>query len=77
MVSTINFDVSKSNNKSPVENKPNNTIVHNQDEFLNNSNFLLEDVKSAYQEFSINDLKDDKKLEYLSNKEKGFYLDEQ
>ncbi|WP_311750455.1 IpaD/SipD/SspD family type III secretion system needle tip protein [Proteus columbae] len=77
MVSTINFDVSKSNNKSHIENKSYNAIVHNQDEFLNNSGFLLEDVKREYQEFSLNDLKDDKNLEYLSNKEKGFYLDEQ
>ncbi|QKJ49213.1 IpaD/SipD/SspD family type III secretion system needle tip protein [Proteus vulgaris] len=77
MVSTINFDVSKSNNKSHTENKSYNAIVHNQDEFLNNSGFLLEDVKREYQEFSLNDLKDDKNLEYLSNKEKGFYLDEQ
>ncbi|WP_311752691.1 IpaD/SipD/SspD family type III secretion system needle tip protein [Proteus columbae] len=77
MVSTINFDVSKSNNKSHIENKFYNSIVHNQDEFLNNSGFLLEDVKREYQEFSLNDVKDDKKFESLSNKEKYFYLDGQ
>ncbi|MFU9078087.1 IpaD/SipD/SspD family type III secretion system needle tip protein, partial [Proteus sp. LHD240705] len=77
MATAINFDVSKSNNKSHIENKSYNAIVHNQEEFLNNTNFLLEDVKREYQELSLNDVKDDNKFEHLSSKEKGFYLDEQ
>lgn len=77
MPTAINFDVSKSNNKSHIENKSYNAIVNNQEEFLNNTNFLLEDVKREYQELSLNDVKDDNKFEHLSSKEKGFYLDEQ
>lgn len=77
MATTINFDVSKSNNKSHIESKPYNTLVHNQDEFLNNTNFLLEDVKREYQDIYLNDIKGDNKFERLSNKEKDFYLDEQ
>ncbi|MEQ5176533.1 IpaD/SipD/SspD family type III secretion system needle tip protein [Proteus genomosp. 6] len=77
MATAINFDVSKSNNKSHIENKSYNAIVHNQEEFLNNTNFLLEDVKREYQELSLNDVKDDNRFEHLSSKEKGFYLDEQ
>ncbi|MBG2802458.1 MULTISPECIES: IpaD/SipD/SspD family type III secretion system needle tip protein [Proteus] len=77
MATAINFDVPKSNHKPHVENKFYNVQTHNQDEFLNNSSFLLEDIKREYQDLYINDSKYDNKFEYLSSKEKGFYLDEQ
>ncbi|WIV88035.1 IpaD/SipD/SspD family type III secretion system needle tip protein [Proteus appendicitidis] len=77
MATAINFDVPKSNHKSHIENRFYNVQAHNQGEFLNNSSFLLEDIKREYQELYLNDGKDDNKFEHLSSKEKGFYLDEQ
>lgn len=77
MATAINFDVPKSNHKPHIENKFYNVQAHNQDEFLNNSSFLLEDIKREYQDLYLNDSKDDNKFEHLSSKEKGFYLDEQ
>lgn len=76
MVSTINSDISKSNNKLHVENKSANAIVSNKDEFLINSDVLLEDVKRKYQEIYLNDMPVDSQIERLSDKEKCFYLDE-
>lgn len=77
MATAINFDVPKSNHKPHIENKFYNVQAHNQDEFLNNSSFLLEDIKREYQDLYLNDSKDNNKFEHLSSKEKGFYLDEQ
>lgn len=77
MTTAINFDVPKSNNKSHIEKKFYNVQEHNKDEFLNQSEFLLEDIKREYQDIYLNDSKGDNKFEHLSNKEKGFYLDEQ
>ncbi|MBG2877161.1 IpaD/SipD/SspD family type III secretion system needle tip protein [Proteus alimentorum] len=76
MVTAINSDVSKTNNKSYVENKPTSDMVHNQDEFLINSDILLKDVKRKYQEIYLNDMPSDSQFEGLSDKEKCFYLDE-
>lgn len=76
MVTTINSDISKSNNKLHVENKSANAIVNNKDEFLINSVVLLEDVKRKYQEIYLNDMPVDSQIERLSDKEKCFYLDE-
>ncbi|WP_151436200.1 IpaD/SipD/SspD family type III secretion system needle tip protein [Proteus sp. CD3] len=77
MATAINFDIPKSNHKSHIENKFYNVQAHNQGEFLNNSSFLLEDIKREYQDLYLNDSKDNNKFEHLSSKEKGFYLDEQ
>lgn len=77
MATAINFDVPKSNHKPHIENKFYNVQAHNQDEFLNNSSFLLEDIKREYQDLYLNDSKDNNKFEHLSSKEKVFYLDEQ
>lgn len=77
MTTAINFYVPKSNNKSHVENKLYNVQEYNKDEFSNQSDFLLEDIKREYQGIYLNDSKGDNKFEHLSKKEKGFYLDEQ
>ncbi|MEZ2685803.1 IpaD/SipD/SspD family type III secretion system needle tip protein [Proteus vulgaris] len=77
MATAISFYVPKSNNKSHVEKKFYNVQEYNKDKFLNQSDFLLEDIKREYQDIYLNDSKGDNKFEHLSNKEKGFYLDEQ
>lgn len=77
MPTVIDSNVYQSNKKIDLTPNSSDKIEYNRDEFLNNTRFLLEDVKREYQYISTDDPQVNKKLERLSPKEIGFYLDEQ
>lgn len=77
MATIVHSNLFQFNDKLNVENNLYNKIDYKNNDFVNNIDFLLEDMKREYQDIYLDNPKTDRELANLSSKEKSFYLNEQ